>query len=187
MINEAKIFQFCFIILILLVGSIKEMKKIKNTTSINDEHFVTGKCSNEINCFLPYGVCIDLNTCMCMPDYANFQLKNKDNKTLYSHKIYCSYKKKKLIVAALLEFFFPFALGHFYVEHYTLAYIKLTINVLIYIFGYFIYWHNFKEDLFIGLMAICLLMGCVIPIWNIVDLILFFTKFYKDGNGVSLA
>ena len=180
--------------------------------SSNEKQYGYGTCSPELNCYLPYGICLNATTCMCMPDYANFanynqsisnsflnKLKNYNSNYLNPNTKFCSYKKKSIVVAGLLELFLPFALGHFYSGHTMIGSIKLVYNILIYIFGFFIYMKDSDEvnfnknsashgkDYYVEMMMICLFLCCLIPLWNLVDLFLFFTGNYKDGYGIDMA
>lgn len=154
-----------------------------NTTFVSDNNqdYGQGLCSNLYNCFLPYGICLNSTTCMCMPDYANYYKKG-----VSVYEMFCSYKKKKVIVAGLLELFLPLGLGHYYAGHYVLGLIKFSYNFIIYSMGCILYWKGFKSDATFGLMGLCILLGCLTPLWNIVDLFLFFTGYYRDGNGVKM-
>jgi hypothetical protein len=178
-----------------------------NNNQLNTLNFNTtlgvGECSIN-NCYLPYGICLNQTTCMCMPDYANypvniqqFFLKNKilnlnKNESFQSHSntyLYCSYKKKSIVMAGLLELFLPLGLGHFYAGHLFLAWLKFFYNLLIYIFGCILHFKKQWNDpeTYFDLMLMCIVFTCVIPIWNVLDLFLFFTGNYKDGNGIEMA
>jgi TM2 domain-containing membrane protein YozV len=155
-----------------------------NTTlhNLNEYSYVQGPCLNNFNCFLPYGVCLNTTTCMCMPDFAHIYIPGHSIQELS-----CSYRRKKAVVAALLELFLPLGLGHFYVGHYTLGTIKFFYNFFLYIFCCFLYYKGTNNEVLSNMICLCVVMSCVIPMWNIVDLFLFFTDFYKDGYGIPLA
>jgi len=138
-----------------------------------------GDCSAETNCILPYGVCLTKSECLCLPDYSNVYIKGKSLK-----EIKCSYKKKKMIIAALLELFLPLSLGHFYVLEVRLGLIKLGYNLFVYSLCCILFIKS--DDVKKSSLIICLILSCLIPIWNVVDMFLFFTGYYKDGYGVSL-
>jgi TM2 domain-containing membrane protein YozV len=147
----------------------------------NPRQYGKGICSHELNCHLPYGICLNSTLCICMPDYANtvFNSNGTDG--------YCSYRKKNIIVAGFLELFLPFGLGHFYSGHILLGSIKLSYNLLMYTFCYFIQIKfNPEDDNYFDLMVVCLLFSCLIPLWNVVDLFLFFTGSFNDGNGIEM-
>ncbi len=154
-----------------------------STITLGDLHeYSSGECLNSYNCFLPYGVCLNTTTCMCMPEYANIYVEGHSVRELK-----CSYKRKRIVVAALLELFLPLGLGHFYVGHYTLGTTKFFYNFTLYIFCCFLYYKGTNNEVFTSMLVLCLLLSCVIPIWNIIDLFLFFTNTYKDGYGVAMS
>jgi len=106
------------------------------------------------------------------------------NKSLIN--LFCDYQKRKVVVAGLLELFLPFGFGHFYAGHFYIATTKLIYNVIVYSLGCVLYCKGFKQEDTMELMLICLIMTCLIPVWNIVDLFLFFTGVYTDGYGIPL-
>ncbi len=153
-----------------------------STLQIGYNHeYSYGECLNNYNCFLPYGICLNITTCMCMPDYADIFIQGHSVKDLS-----CSYKRKKILVAAMLEFFLPLGLGHFYVGHNTLGTIKFSYNFILYVFCCTLYIKGTRFEAFNGMLLLCIILSCAIPIWNIIDLFLFFTDEYKDGYGVAL-
>lgn len=159
-----------------------ENEKNHNKTLIKDDksyEIAYGPCSSEINCFLPYGVCLNETACLCLPDYANVFIKEES-----LQQIRCSYKKKKLIIAGLLELFLPLSLGHFYVQQVRIGLIKLVYNLFVYSLCcvLFVKSNEVKQSS----IFICLILSCLIPVWNVTDMFLFFTGYYKDGYGVSL-
>ena len=78
----------------------KTYKKPLNNSQVavdEDYSYGHGYCDAKMNCFLPFAVCLNSNTCLCMPDYANVYIKGES-----VSQIFCSYKKKKIIDAGLL-------------------------------------------------------------------------------------
>lgn len=156
--------------------------------------FGKGKCDHNTNCFLPYGVCINSTSCICMPDYANIQdhknhpdfsyFFNYDIK--FNNNLFCSYSKKKVVVAALLELFLPLSLGHFYAQQYLLAYIKLFYNFGVYALGFTLYYKGIQDESKFKNVGICLFLFCLIPVWNLIDVQMFLTYAYKDGYGIPM-
>src|SRR5690349_7990279 len=70
-------------------------------SSIVDEYVyqhATGPCMNNYNCFYPFGICLNDTVCLCMPEYANIYIQHES-----LHEMSCSYRKKKVVVAGLLE------------------------------------------------------------------------------------
>jgi hypothetical protein len=155
-----------------------------NTTyhNLNEYEYTHGPCQNNLNCFLPYGVCLNSTTCMCMPDFAHIYIHGHSIQELS-----CSYRRKKAVVAALLELFLPLGLGHFYVGHYTLGSIKFFYNFFLYFFCCFLYYKGTNNEVLSNMICLCVILSCIIPLWNIVDLFLFFTDVYKDGYGIPLS
>ncbi len=149
-----------------------------NTTmsDLSEYEISKGKCSNTINCFLPYGICLNDTVCLCMPDYAHVE-------TGY---LSCSYKKKKLAIAGLLELFLPFGLGHYYAGHYILGAIKFIYNILVYSLCCVLYCKGHEHQNIYRQLMICIIFSIIIPIWNIVDLICFFSGTYYDGYGIPM-
>lgn len=149
-----------------------------NTTFIpsNSYEYGDGKCLSNLNCFLPYGVCLNETTCLCMPEYADI----KDT------QLFCSYKRKKVIVAGLLELFLPFGLGHIYAGNYIIGIAKFIYNIVIYSFCCMIYCKGYDNPNIMKMLFLCTFLTCLIPVWNIVDLFLFFGGIYKDGFGIPM-
>ena len=131
--------------------------------------YANGPCSNEINCFIPFGICVNETTCMCMPEYAQVYIQEYSLKDLS-----CSYKKKSRVVAGLLELFLPFGLGHFYAGHLIFGTVKFFYNFLVYTFCCVIYCKGPNNDSLGDSMIFCVFLCCIIPIWNIIDIFLFF-------------
>jgi len=157
-------------------------KALKNHTLAQQDktyEIAYGPCSAEVNCFLPYGVCLNETACLCLPDYANVFIKEES-----LQQIRCSYKKKKLIIAGLLELFLPLSLGHFYVLKVELGLIKLIYNLLVYSLCCVLFVNSVEAKE--RSIFVCLLLSCLIPIWNVTDMFLFFTGYYRDGYGVTL-
>jgi len=154
-----------------------------STLTLNSNHeYSHGECLNNYNCFLPYGICLNSTTCMCMPEFANIYIEGHSVKELS-----CSYKRKRVLIAVMLEIFLPLGLGHFYVGHYTLGTAKFFYNFFLYLLCCTMYYKGTSDEIFTRMLFICIILSCVLPIWNIIDLFLFFTNAYKDGYGVALS
>jgi hypothetical protein len=117
-----------------------------------------------------------------MPDYANIYIEGHS-----LHEMSCSYKRKKVVVAGLLEFFLPFGLGHFYSGHYTVGILKFIYNFFIYSFCCILFCKGSSYDPLMNMMLLCIVLCLVIPIWNMVDLIMFLSGNYLDGSGVPMS
>lgn len=151
-----------------------------NQTEVKNHEISRGACSTEHNCFLPYGVCLNETACLCLPEYANIFVNEES-----VFQIKCTYKKKKLIIAGLLELFLPLSLGHFYAQQIKIGLFKFTYNLVVYSMCCILF--SKSTEIQQGTVLICIIMSCLIPIWNIVDMFMFFTGFYKDGNGIPLS
>jgi hypothetical protein len=144
-------------------------------------------------CFYPYGICINSTVCLCTPDYADLR-STFSNFTQYHElglkdKFFCSYRKKKVIIACMLELFLPLGLGHFYVGNYVKAWIKLSYNTFIYTLGIFLHLNEKckREEIYYDIILILLFLICITPVWNMIDFILFISGYYKDGYDVDLS
>ena len=151
---------------------------------MNELHYFNGSeeknilCS-ENNCFSPYGTCINKTTCRCTTDYASFKIK-EDNS-----QFYCAYERKKQLVSFILEFFFPFGVGHFYAGRILMGVLKMIVCFSQCIFAGF--GMCFAQDAGMVLMILLLIIGLVYISWGFIDIILIALNVYKDGNGVPLA
>lgn len=134
---------------------------------------------NEKNCFYPNGRCINNTTCGCTREYASFKVDGE----VSDH--YCAYERKKQLVSFMLEFFFPFGVGHFYSGRVLIGILKLIVCFSQCIFaGLGV---CFAKDAGMVLVILLLIFGCVYIVWELVDIILIALNIYKDGNGVPLA
>lgn len=149
-----------------------------------------GECENDKNCFLPYGVCIDSKTCLCMPEYANYNKRMNDTSILTpsikQFPMFCFYKRKKVIIAGMLELFLPLGLGHFYSGRNFYGLMKCIYNFIVYWFGCSLFYKGVSEQSSMNSTAMCLLLTCLIPVWNILDVFMFFTYTFKDGLGIDM-
>lgn len=144
----------------------------------------TAKCT-PTNCPMPNASCLDDKTCKCWDGYANFTPAGQPDSTFY-----CSYAQKKQLPAFLLEFFFPFGVGHFYSGRTTFGIIKLLICLLPCIVGLLVSFAILSKDPQEGcglITMICLCaLGCTVAVWQLADVIQFGLNNYKDGNGIVL-
>ena len=176
---------FSFILNISLIYTITDnftnSPLYPNTTlyGLNEYEKGDGICSNNNNCFLPYGICVNQTLCLCMPDYANV-----NGPTINS--LLCSYKKKKLVIAGLLELFLPLGLGHFYSGHFIIGTIKFFYNLTLYSMCCLLYCKGHDNENLYGFLLICIFLSILIPIWNVIDLICFFSGIYNDGHGIPM-
>ena len=138
---------------------------------------------NEMNCLPTRGMCSN-NQCICNENYIT-----TDNKVLENHGLFCNYELKARFIAFLLEFFFPFGVGHFYSGKIYLAIIKLGLFaimicscccVLCCVVG--------KEAgaLSFTICIIIVLSIIVLVVMEIFDLIGYGLGIYTDGNGYQM-
>ena len=143
----------------------------------------TNSNCNEMNCLPTRGMCSN-NQCICNENYIT-----TDNKVLENHGLFCNYELKARFIAFLLEFFFPFGVGHFYSGKIYLAIIKLGLFaimicscccVLCCVVG--------KEAgaLSFTICIIIVLSIIVLVVMEIFDLIGYGLGIYTDGNGYQM-
>ena len=136
------------------------------------------------NCPPSRGLC-NANTCVCEENYQTV-----NNEYVHNNGIFCNYKLKSRFVAFLLEFFFPFGVGHFYSGKTYFAAIKIGLFVLmISMCCTILCCVNVKAvngcSFFISLVLVLCIIG--ILAMQIFDLIGYALGIYKDGNGVELS
>jgi hypothetical protein len=173
-------------------------KEVKEEHNEKDNFFKMNTRVHQMNCdsqtcFYPYGMCINSTVCLCTPDYADLR-STFTNLTEYPElghkdKFFCSYRRKKVIIACMLELFLPLGLGHFYVGKYVKAWIKLSYNTFIYTLGIFLHLNEKckREELYYDIMIVLLFLICITPLWNMIDFILFISGYYKDGFDLDLS
>lgn len=120
-------------------------------------------------------------TCTCNDEYATYP---------YDTDILCQYKKKKQLIAFLLEFFLMLGIGHYYLENYVHAILKSIIFLTAYSLFITLKFLSVKTEqnnpyrVVISLIASLFLITIII--WQCIDVILMGIGFYTDGNGVEL-
>ena len=138
-----------------------------------------GLC-NSTNCNKPFGFCLDTNTCLCYPGYANVFEKGVNLKD-----VKCNYTRKRAINAALLEFFVPFGAGHFYGKRTVIGLAKLLFSSFILLYFVFLYYNTDMDHKIYRLYVTSwLFLFLLLPLINVAELICFFTGIYVDGYGV---
>ena len=139
---------------------------------------------NKDNCPPSRGVCSNNNQCICNKNYITV-----DNQMVKSNGQYCNYYIKSKYMALLLEFFFPFGVGHFYSGKTLLAIIKLTLfiilvcaccSVLCCVAGKVVN----ACSIIISILVVLCLVGLVLM--EIFDLVGYGFGIYTDGNGITL-
>ena len=133
--------------------------------------------------------------------------------SIISDLVFCNYKQKHHIIALALEVFLP-GFGHFYTAHYWLGLIKLALCLAFILSSYYLYdamripsyVEALKKTILnkilesidgpretkggISTRDIAQLLFNITfhPFWIfwLVDIYLYFTKIYYDGNGIEL-
>ena len=139
---------------------------------------------NTDNCPPLRGLC-NGNMCVCEENYQTV-----NNKYVHNNGIYCNYKLKSKFVAFLLEFFFPFGVGHFYSGKTYFAFIKIGLFVLMISMCCTVLCCSNVKGLNGCQFIVCLILVlCIIGILvlQIFDLIGYALGIYNDGNGVEMA
>ena len=82
---------------------------------------IYGICNYQLNpATLQYNI-----GCECNKGYSSFGINPDD-----SESTYCCYQQKSLLISFLLELFLGFGIGHFYMNDYTYAIIKMIIQLI---------------------------------------------------------
>jgi len=153
-----------------------------------------------MNCLPTRGVCTDNKTCYCLSGFVNFEtnsnnlgLEKVSNYQFQNQNIinesYCNYPQKKQLFAFILEFIFPFGVGHFYSLRTSYALIKMTVVIILpclfMCLALCCLVKNNPEGGVLGFVGICLI-AIVYSLWLLYDLINFGINNFLDGNGVPL-
>ena len=133
------------------------------------------------NCPPQRGVCYG-NRCICQSNYITTNIGN-------SNGIFCNYRLKSKMIAFILEFLFPFGVGHFYSGNIILGVIKLGLWILL-------------ISMFCSILcciAVKVINACTIIIFltillsvlglvfmEIFDLLSYGLGIYKDGKGYEM-
>ena len=139
---------------------------------------------NTVNCPPLRGIC-NADLCICEDGFTTV-----NNKYIKNNGIFCNYRLKYRFVAFLLEFFFPFGVGHFYSGKKILASIKFGLFALMIIMCCTtLCCVNVKAinscSFVISLILILSLIGLIIM--EIFDLLFYAIGFYNDGNGIEMS
>ena len=139
---------------------------------------------NPSNCPPLRGIC-NQNICICEEGYTTV-----NNKNIQNNGIFCNYHLKSRFIAFLLEFFFPFGVGHFYSGKTILAVVKLGIFVLLICSCCTVLICLPKKDVNACSVIVCLIVVlCIIGIifMQIFDLVSYGLGIYNDGNGIEMS
>ena len=138
---------------------------------------------NEGNCPSTRGMCSN-NQCICNEKYITI-----NNKDFRSNGIFCNYELKSRFIAFLLEFFFPFGVGHFYSGKIYLATIKLSLFVILICSCCCVLCCFPGKDLNVCSISMCIMVVlCIISliVMEIFDLVSYGLGIYNDGNGIEM-
>jgi len=154
----------------------------------------TNNCTIQ-KCSFPFGYCSSSTNCHCSYGYANVNLNytliNSDSKT---NNLYCNYSQKNQLTSFILEFIFPFGVGHFYALRNTFGLIKIMFVLvspllfcLLVCVG-IIAMDSLNCQKFFAVISagLGLIYTIGVVVWFLVDLVMFGLNKYKDGNGVPL-
>jgi hypothetical protein len=173
-------------ILIILSNNFVYSSIIDNNDHLSElnHNQLTFKC-DPFNCPLNQGICIE-NKCECFYEFTT--IVNDQDKTEFE---YCNYPKHLRATAFILEFFFPFGAGHFYIEKVKLGIFKLICFMIFFLFicGEFCYLSCKLNAT--NKCHLYLAFGIIfdIAIWlcfHLFDLICFGFGIYTDGNNIEL-
>ena len=197
--NNKNYFLLIFVLLIISfsssVGSKSSFLKLKSKfktkkDKITDEqedsvydiseqvvtYYALGKCTKN-NC----EKCITSNRCQCPNGYAQ-----DPRKSVSEHEKSCQYKRKNQWIYFLLEFIFPFGIGHFYANRILNGLIKLFLLAIIITLD-FVFKNVIKDfktktnfNIFIIIAYILYTIG------HIFEIIMIGINKYEDGNNIIL-
>ena len=126
-------------------------------------------CIKGENCPIDRGFCSE-GQCICLYGIVTFsKFENPNNIT------YCNYYQVNRIAPLVIEIFFP-AIGLFFIGRLIHGFIKLSLIIIILLYG--------KKVLPFNLIVA--LAGYIFIILHVVDLICLAFAFYRDGNGIRL-
>ena len=139
---------------------------------------------NAVNCPPLRGYC-NGNECICEEGYLTV-----NNKNIQNNGVFCNYHVKSKFIAFLLEFFFPFGVGHFYSGNVVLAVIKLALFIVLICTCCAVLCCVTGKIVNCCSFVICtIVVLCIIGIafMELFDLISYAFGFYTDGNGINLS
>jgi hypothetical protein len=144
---------------------------------------ITITCGNT-TCVANNGFCYEYSavnqTCICFNQFATYPTNNN---------IMCNYARKKRLTVFLLELIISFGSGHFYAGNYDMAVPKLFFWFVTYCLCIMLRIamksneDNNTTKLIISLVLFMFCTGMIA--WQLGDIILYGTGYYKDGNGID--
>ena len=153
---------------------------------ISDEEVLPEKCYEL--CSTIGAICNKDLICICQKGYS----------TLFSEENFkfCNYKQYNKILAGFIELFLGFGSGHFYCKRFLNGYLQFFVEFILcclmacliniyYGFDNIInngypYYTNLFSYYYIPIFIF------ILALWQIIDSILFFCSYFKDGNGINL-
>jgi hypothetical protein len=205
-VSNSRIADYSFIRFLQNTNNNNNNNNNKNTTSNNNssssnqnqkifyEEMNFTLCGSSI-CNDAGGLCLGTDNCKCFSGY----LDPKDNSIFK-----CTYLQYDAKIAFFLEFFVGFGCGHLYLKRYFNGMLKLCVYLFLYLFAVviYIYYLHYKktendqedevmiasENPYFRFARIMFMCSCFFTciIWQITDSILFYSKFYNDGNDFPL-
>ena len=130
---------------------------------------------NSKTCLNKFGQCTSSTNCKCFKGWANTKISQTS----------CDYLQKNQLTPFLLELFLNMGIGHFYIESWWLGALKMIILLIVpAILCILLFALKFFKTHLWWWTAIVFLTTSFV--WWFIDLILFGTNNYNDGNGVPL-
>ena len=139
---------------------------------------------NVLNCPPLRGIC-SADLCICEEDYITL-----NNKYIKNFNVFCNYHLKSRYIAFLLEFFFPFGVGHFYAGKTYFATIKIGLFVLLILMCCGVLCCVNIKDINSCSFIICLILVLniiALLIMQMCDLIFYALGIYNDGYGIEMS
>ena len=145
---------------------------------------VSSEVCSTTNCPEPNSCISEYNFCMCDKSMANYPFIGQNNQ-------YCTYKRKRQVVAFLWELFTNVGVGHYYIHQIVRGVFKSIITatpLVIFTLGklkLLKYWFNEGTTGMVMATIMCL-CGLTSFVWWLVDAFMFGLNKYRDYNGVPL-
>ena len=163
-----------FIVLLLTLISFSFSNRHHNSRDSNLDGQIHRdyKLCNKKNCPVTRGTCSSENICVCFDGYM----------TTFEQPTYCDYEQYELLIFLLLEFFFSFGVGHFYVHRYfygLIKFIAVAILCAVYFIGFFRKKGRDAKRVRVFLMLL-------FTVWQLFDFIVIISRGFKDGNGKEI-
>ena len=168
-----------------------QLAQVSYNLTLQNSFAMLDSCDSR-TCRSTYGSCKDDKICECKFEYAHNPSESTNPASTASA---CSYERRKVTIALLLEVLVPFGFSHFYIGNYTLGMIKFAVLiflplVLLFLFCYCgqsdgnsltgkMYYYLFNSLIFFYFLGILF--------WMILDIVKITLNLYKDRNGIELS